>query len=99
MSASLSLIGAAALLLGVVPALPRLADVLRPSGRHRAGDPLPEYAGFHDGETTIVTPIGVFAQGFRYCPDCRGEEAVIVRKDRSAHCEQCHTHIPAGDDQ
>ena len=72
------------------------------TGVHRTGDPLPAralYAGFHDGALTLVTPIGVFATGFRWCPECLRQEAAIVHKDRSAHCEQCHTHIPAGDNQ
>lgn len=100
MNPELPLIAAAALAFGIAPAVPRLVNVLRPSGRRRAGDPLPApYAGFHAEPLTVVTPLGVFATGFRWCPECLRQETAIVHADGSAHCDRCGTHIPAGDDQ
>ena len=86
----------------------RLWPVAGATGLHRAGDrrvPLDDllkpaeparYAGFHDGEITVSTPLGAVRMGFRYCPAEHQTVAVIVHPDGSATCADtdCGTHIP-----
>jgi hypothetical protein len=103
----------AALLLGVVlgnagVAAMRLArgERLRAAhGAHRrartahapAGDPVPQYAAFYDGEITVTTPLGPIVRGFKYCPTELRVVAMTLHPDGSASCDtpRCHTHIHA----
>lgn len=83
-----------------VQAIAHAARHWRPrGGAHRTADPLPPYAGFHDGPT-LATEIGTFATGFVWCPECTGRTVAILHADGSATCDSdgCGTHIPASEE-
>jgi hypothetical protein len=102
MNPDLPLIGAAALVFGITPALPRLQALARRLRTNRPADvpraePAPvQYAGFYDAHTTVETPLGLVVMAFRYCPDEHQTVAVIVHPDGSATCADagCGAHIP-----
>lgn len=77
-----------------------------PPGAHRrqrtvevaAGAPVLEPVGFFDdGEVTVITPLGLIRQGFKYCPTEMRTVAMTLHPDGAASCDTtgCRTHIHA----